>query len=150
MADGLPYPLHLEIPSGLAYVRPVRKMLEALLYAQGWEEDDVDDVTLIVTEVVQNAVEHGSRADGKESVHVEILLEAAAVDILVRDPGTGEDPRLALAVDVEAQPPLDSPRGRGLYLIYRLSGVMERSIARGGGLLVRARKELSVGEVESL
>jgi anti-sigma regulatory factor (Ser/Thr protein kinase) len=150
MPDALPAPLRLEIPSTLAFVRPVRKMVEGLLQSQGWCEDDVDDATLIVTEIVQNAVEHGSRGDGLEIVQIQIELDANAVAFEVRDPGTGEDPQLALDRDVEKQPSMEASRGRGLYLIYRLAGEMERSLTPGGGLCVRARKEASPpNEVET-
>ena len=142
MPDGLPAPVCLEVPSDLAFVRPVRKMVEGLLYAQGWEEDDVDDASLIITEIVQNAVEHGSRADGKETIFVRIRMEAMAVEMEVEDPGTGEDPQIALERDVEKPVPMDQPRGRGLFLIYRLAGLLERRIADGGGLHIRARKEI--------
>ena len=149
MPDGLPFPVRLEIPSDLVFVRPVRKMVEGLLYAQGWQEDDVDDASLIITEIVQNAVEHGSRSDGKESILIDIHTEPRAVDMLVVDPGTGEDPQVALERDVETPPPMDDERGRGLFLIYRLAGTLERTIATGGGLRIRARKEITMGEVES-
>ena len=149
MPDGLPAPVHLEIPTDLIYVRPVRKMVEGLLVAYGWHEEDVDDAALIITEMVQNGVEHGSRADGSERVHVEVHLHTGAVEFRVTDPGTGEDPKLAMNRDVEVRPPMDEPRGRGLYLIYRLAGAMDRSIAGTGGLCVHARKEATPGEVEA-
>ena len=130
-------------------MRPVRKMVESLLQAQGWIEDDVDDASLIITEIVQNAVEHGSRNDGTELVQVRVGMQPDAVEFCVVDPGTGEDPQEALARDVEVMPPMDEPRGRGLFLIYRLAGAMERSIAETGGLCVQARKKATVGEVEA-
>lgn len=142
MPDGLPHAFVLDIPSDLAYVRPVRKMIEGLLYAQGWEEDDVDDASLILTEIVQNAVEHGSRGDGSERIHVSVHALDKAVEVEVRDPGTGKDPALAIERDVTAPVPMDEPRGRGLFLIHRLSAGFEREIADGGGLCIRARKEI--------
>jgi anti-sigma regulatory factor (Ser/Thr protein kinase) len=117
-------------------------MLEALLRAMEWAGDDVDDAALIVTEIVQNAVEHGSRGDGEERVQVTFALSETAVDIEVLDPGTGEDPRIALERDVETPVPLDQPRGRGLYLIHRLCVGFERSLGETGGLCIRVRKEV--------
>lgn len=149
MPDGLPASIRIETPSDLVYVRPVRKMLEALLYGQGWQEDDVDDASLIITEMVQNAVEHGSRADGTESIQVDVLAGAERVDMVVVDPGTGEDPQCAVERDVESRPPMDDPRGRGLFLIHQLAESFEREIDRGGGLRVSARKDTTPGEVET-
>ena len=141
MPTGLPAPVTLGIPTDLGFVRPVRKMLEGLLYAQGWLEDDVDDACLILTEILQNAVEHGSRADGRENVQVLIHPRVDAVEIRVEDPGTGEDPHLAVDRDVETPVPLDEARGRGLFLINRMVQSFDRRIAIAGGLCVSARKE---------
>lgn len=143
MPEALPAPLQLQIPSHLAFVRPVRKMLEGLLQAQGWDEDDVDDAALIITEIVQNAVEHGSRGDGKESIRIVLDARADAVEMEVEDPGSGEDPQAALDRDVETPVPLEESRGRGLFLIYRLAGDMQRTLGSSGGLCIRARKEIS-------
>jgi anti-sigma regulatory factor (Ser/Thr protein kinase) len=149
MPDALPAPIKLEVPSDLIFVRPVRKMVEGLLQAHGWGEDDVDDASLIVTEIVQNAVEHGSRADGRESIRVEVRMETDAVEFIVVDPGTGDDPALALLRDVETRPPLEDSRGRGLYLIFRLACELDRSLVKDGGLCIRARKVATTDEVEA-
>ena len=142
MPYALPAPFELRIPTLLAFVRPVRKMVEGLLVAQDWEEDDCDDVGLILTEVVQNAIEHGSAADGGEWVLMICHLDATGCTLDVVDPGTGSDPRIALERDATEQPPLDVPRGRGLYLINRLAQRFERSLGEQGGLRVLVRKEI--------
>jgi anti-sigma regulatory factor (Ser/Thr protein kinase) len=142
MPDALPHPFRLEVPADLVFVRPVRKMLEGLLYAQGWVEDDVDDACLVVTEIVQNAVEHGSKADGSETIVVHMHALSGAVELEVLDPGTGEDPRIAVERDVVAAVPMDEVRGRGLFLINRLAVGFERVVHASGGLCVRVRKEI--------
>lgn len=142
MPESLPEPIHLQVRTDMAYVRPVRKMLEALLYAQGWEQDDVDDACLMITEIVQNAVEHGSRRDGCELVEISFHALPEAVDLVVIDPGTGEDPCAVLERDVERLVPLDEARGRGLFLVHRLATEFELSLSDGRGLRVFARKEM--------
>jgi anti-sigma regulatory factor (Ser/Thr protein kinase) len=117
-------------------------MLEGLLYGQGWEEDDVDDASLIITEIVQNAVEHGSLNDGSERIEIVLLATDEAVEIEVRDPGTGRDPQIAVERDVTAPVPLDQPRGRGLILIHRLAETFDRDVMDTGGLCIKARKEV--------
>jgi anti-sigma regulatory factor (Ser/Thr protein kinase) len=114
-------------------------MLEGLLASEGWGEEDVADVGLVATEVLQNAVEHGSKNDGSEAVEVRCTIPAAEVWIEVTDPGTGKGPQSLLARDVTVAPPLDSSRGRGLYLVARMSKEMERGLAPAGGALVRVR-----------
>jgi anti-sigma regulatory factor (Ser/Thr protein kinase) len=127
------------IPTTLEHVRPVRKMLEALLGCEGWGEEDVADAGLVATEVIQNAVEHGSRGDGTEQVEVRCDLESGGIVLVVLDPGTGKGTASLLARDVTVVPPVDSSRGRGLYLVHRMSQAMERTSSQAGGSVVRVR-----------
>jgi serine/threonine-protein kinase RsbW len=137
--EGLFPTFSVSIPTSLEYVRPVRKMLEGLLGGEGWSEDDVADAGLVATEVIQNAVEHGSRGDGAEAVEVQCVLGPGVLEIAVHDPGSGKGPRALLARDVVTPPPIDSSRGRGLYLVNRMSKTMERGIGPDGGSVVRVR-----------
>lgn len=141
MPEALPGPFHIEVPSHLAFVRPVRKMVEATLAAQGWSEDDIEDVALVTTEIVQNAIEHGSRGQGDERVQVICQAENDRLALTVEDPGTGQDPNAVVERDVTEPVPLDAARGRGLFLIGRLVGAFERTVLPGGGLRVHVVKE---------
>jgi anti-sigma regulatory factor (Ser/Thr protein kinase) len=114
-------------------------MLEALLGCEGWGEEDVADAGLVATEVIQNAVEHGSRNDGSEQVEVRCDLAAEGIVLEVSDPGTGKGPASLLARDVTVVPPVDSSRGRGLYLVHRMAERLERSTGVAGGSVVRVR-----------
>lgn len=143
MPEGLSAPLVLRLPTDLAFVRPSRKMVEGLLRAQDWHDDLVEEVALIVTELVQNAIEHGSKADGSETADLSVELAEDSVLLEVSDPGTGKDPRLLMERDVTLPVPLDSPRGRGLFLINRLASSLERGRLDDGGCIVRARVEAS-------
>ena len=141
MPEGLSAPVSLLLVTDLVFVRAARKMLEGLLNAHGWEEESVEEVALVATELVQNAIEHGSKNDGTESVQLGIHLDADAVILEMTDPGTGKDPTLLLSRDVEQAVPLDAPRGRGLFLVNRLARRLERSRDANGGCRVRARME---------
>jgi len=141
MPEGLSAPVRLVLVTDLVFVRTARKMLEGLLNAQGWEEESVEEVALVATELVQNAIEHGSKNDGTEIVQLGIELDADAVVLDMTDPGTGKDPTLLLTRDVEQPVPLDAPRGRGLFLVNRLAMRFERSRDANGGCRVRARME---------
>jgi anti-sigma regulatory factor (Ser/Thr protein kinase) len=145
-----PTALDVTIPTQLELVRPVRKVLEALLASLGWSDDDVADVGLVATEVIQNAVEHGSKNDGGESVRVCCSIEGegeegvpSAMIVEVRDPGTGKGADSLLSRDVTLPPPEDSSRGRGLYLVHRMAEHLDRGRAAGGGSVVRVRLKAS-------
>lgn len=141
MPHALSAPLWILVPTNLEFVRPGRKMIEAVLYAQGWEEDDVEEAALVATELLQNAIEHGSRNDGTETARLCLGVGERAVELIVVDPGTGKDPSELIARDVTATVPLDSPRGRGLFLINRLAANFVRARDDGGGARVEARVE---------
>ena len=142
MTEGLSGVLSIELPSDLSLVRPFRKMLEGLLAAQGWGEEAIEDAALVATEVVQNGIEHGSRNDGSERVVVRIEMFPGGCQLEVFDPGTGKAPQALLARDVSLPPDMESPRGRGLYLIHRLSARFDR-LRAGSGCCVRVRLEVS-------
>jgi len=144
MPEGLPAAFQICVPTDLVFVRPVRKMLEALLDAQGWVEDDIEDAALVITEIVQNAIEHGSKSDGSESVEITCQLSNDALELEVEDPGSGKDPNEALERDVTKPVPLDATRGRGLFLIDRLCGQFDRSLNENGGMRIWVRREASV------
>ena len=145
MPEALPSPLRLGCPTDLSNVRPVRKMVEALLAAQGCDEERVEDAGLVLTEMLQNAIEHGSKADGTEEVVVLCRLEAGWVHLEVVDPGTGKDPREVLRRDVTQPPPPDAARGRGLFLIHRMSCDMARDLSDAGGCRLSVRLPLEDG-----
>ena len=141
MPEGLSAPVRLVLVTDLMFVRVARKMLEGLLHAQGWEEETVEEIALVATELVQNAIEHGSKNDGTEEAELVIRLDADAVVLEMIDPGTGKDPSLLMNRDVEQPIPLDAARGRGLFLVNRLARRFERSLEESGGCRVRARME---------
>jgi anti-sigma regulatory factor (Ser/Thr protein kinase) len=141
MTEALPGPVEIRVPTSLVFVRPVRKMVEALLAGQGWGEEAVEDAGLVFTELLQNAIEHGSKADGGEHVHVLCAVEQAAVGIEVTDPGTGKDPREVLSRDVTRPVPPDEARGRGLFLVNRMARCLDRGLSGGGGCCIRVRLE---------
>ena len=116
-------------------------MIEGLLVAQNWPKEAVEEVVLVATELVQNAIEHGSRCDGSEEAEVRLVLDDSSVTVEVWDPGTGKDPQILLDRDVTKPVPLDEPRGRGLFLINRLANSLERGRRPEHGCSVRVRME---------
>ena len=121
-------------------IRAVRRCAEGLLGSEGWNDDDAADVGLVVTELLQNAMEHGSRNDGAEAVRCRLTSRPeGVVEIEVHDPGTGKGFEALARRDVTAAPPLDAIRGRGLFLVHRMAESLERLRAGDGGSLVAVR-----------
>lgn len=128
------------LPTDLERIRSVRRCVEGLLASEGWSDEDAADVGLVVTELLQNAIEHGSRNDAHEPVQLRCVLPSAGTIIVeASDPGTGKGLASLLARDVTVAPPIDAVRGRGLFLVHRMSKSLERAAAPDGRSLVRVR-----------
>lgn len=108
----------LELPRELVAVREARSVVRELL--ESWALDAlVDDASLVVTELVANAVAHA-----RSSCELAVARSPAGVRIEVRDRGTGTP---------EPQPPdPESEHGRGLLIIAALSTAWGIDEAPGG------------------
>ncbi|MFC7303285.1 ATP-binding protein [Streptomyces monticola] len=85
----------------------------------------VDDVTLVVSELVANATEHG-----RGGCRLRLESSAHRVTVEVQDDGPGR-PRPGVQR-------ASGERGRGLSLVRRLAERFEVEAAAGGGKTVRA------------
>lgn len=138
MTAALPGVVRIRFTTRLEMVRPLRKILVAVLAAQGWPEEALEDAALVATEVLQNAVEHGSLHDGREEVALALTVLEDACELEVHDPGTGKGPHSLLGRDPAQPPDPSSDRGRGLFLVHRLAVALERR-QEGTGACVRVR-----------
>ncbi len=114
------------VPAHAAWVGVLRREVAALARRHGATPDEVDDVTLAVSEVLTNVVVHAYARDGEPGV---LDLRAAARDgtleVVVADEGHGFAPRD------------DSPGlGLGLVLGARLADALRIEPNRPRGTLV--------------
>ena len=87
-------------------------------------------------EALANAILHGCKGDSTKQVHCEVVWdETEGVEVIVRDPGEGFDPKsLADPLDHEN---LHADHGRGIHLIQHLMDKVEYA---NGGREIRMRK----------
>lgn len=102
----------VDLPPTLVAVRAARRMVLALL--AGWEAaaQRGEDVALLVSEVVTNAVEH---AGGEASLELELSLSQGWLRVSLAD-GSSIRPQLR-----ELDPTDSYPRGRGMRLVERIA-----------------------------
>ena len=107
----------------------VRRRLAAVLADFDVAPDTVDDVLLVASELVGNAVRH-ARAVPPDALHVSWSIDGPSLTVSVTD-GSAELPRLQ-------RPEPSAPAGRGLAIVEALSDAwgVERS---PGGKRVWAR-----------
>jgi anti-sigma regulatory factor (Ser/Thr protein kinase) len=75
-------------------------------------DDELEDVKLLVSELVTNAVRH---PDDGDRIEVEVAVARSNVRVVVSDPGRG------FRKPTVKRPPNDQPGGRGLLIVERLA-----------------------------
>ncbi len=91
-----------------------------------------------VTEAIANAILYGNRSDPEKIVRIEVRLDPDMVVVSVVDQGKGFNP--AAVPDPTVPPFLDSPGGRGLFLIRHLMDDI-RFNERGNGVRMVLQRE---------
>lgn len=125
----------IDLPAHSRHVALARNFVADLLREAGWTDDDqLDDLRLLVSEAVTNAVRAQAARDVDAGVRLDAALYADRVEIVVADTGGGfdtpvEPPELP-------EPDIEREGGFGLPLIEALSDEAE-FIPTEGGTTVR-------------
>jgi anti-sigma regulatory factor (Ser/Thr protein kinase) len=113
-------------------VGETRRQLRGALCGCGIDEHHVQDALLVTSELVTNAVRHGSRHG--DNVELEFRLVDHRLSLCVRDAGRAGAGPQALALTAERS------SGRGLAIVSHLARWSERQV--DGRREVRAEMEL--------
>lgn len=90
-----------------------RGFLQQMLSGAGVEPARQSDAVLVTSELVSNAISHGSHPGDRITVKLE--LNGAKLTILVRDVARARTPPIVLSPDEQR------PYGRGLKIVERLA-----------------------------
>lgn len=104
--------LELELPSNPDSAARARHALHELGPHLGHTQ--LQDVQLLVSELVTNAVRH-ARLSSRDAIRLLVELSERALRVEVRDAGPGFEPRSL------PQPDPDRPSGWGLFLVEELA-----------------------------
>ncbi|AAM42890.1 ATP-binding protein [Xanthomonas campestris pv. raphani] len=111
--------LDLAIAPSLAQLAGANDVLEDSLAREGLHAERIGQVRLIVEELGCNALTHGQCAE--QPLQLYLQLDAQALVLELRDPGSAFDPCQAgtpeLEADLEARP----IGGLGLYLVHQFA-----------------------------
>jgi anti-sigma regulatory factor (Ser/Thr protein kinase) len=125
--------IHLRLPVNPESVAAARHSVACLNNALG--DGVMDDVRLLISELVTNALRHGRLDPGDQiDLHVDVRDERIRIEVL--DPGRGFDPEktpAARASSTPAELPL-SGSGWGLVLVRRIAS--RWGVERTGGTCV--------------
>ena len=119
---GITEPIALRIPSRSEYVLLARLVVTQVGQLAGLEQGEIYDLKLAVTEATTNAIRHAA----VESLEIEYVVRAKAVEITVKDAGGGFDVGELTKVP-------DSQGGFGLAVISSLVDEVVLDSMDGGG-----------------
>jgi len=91
---------HLEIQSKISKLPEVAALTERIGEEAGFSNDEIDDITISVTEAVNNAIKHGNKEDESLRVDISYTVDEDKISVEIRDQGGGfemegvKDPRI--------------------------------------------------------
>ena len=136
---------NLQIPSSTDYLEKVEQFSVDMAALAKLSESDSDDVAIVVTELVNNAIHHGNKDDISKMVYIECEITDSELSISIRDEGKGFDPNKVK--DPLAPENLMSESGRGIFLIRNLMDGIDFNFGENGteGIV---RKNLYSGKTQ--
>jgi len=92
---------YLTIRSNINELRKVAEFTENIGEQLGLSEDEIDDISIAVTEAVNNAITHGNKNNESKSIEISYKNEKEKIIVYVKDNGVGfeidkiSDPRMS-------------------------------------------------------
>ena len=115
----------LSLPSKLDSLDRVEQFSLELKRLARLSDERYNDVMLILTEAVTNAIIHGNKQDPSKKVVITVKLDDQNLTIIVKDEGPGFDPEKV--PNPLEQENLLKTGGRGIYLINQYADYVHYS-----------------------
>jgi len=128
----------LEIPSDSVYLAKVEKLSSKVAKIAKLNESDSDDLGIVTTELVNNAIHHGNNDDKRKKVYICFILNSEMIELSIRDEGSGFNPEKLR--DPLAPENLMSESGRGIFLIRSLMDSLAFKFDNGGTEVIITKK----------
>ena len=140
MRAAQPRTLRLDIASRFEMLEVVQTVLAHVSGLVRFDEDAAHYLSVAVRESVVNAIKHGNRLDEDKRVAVDFLMHAEALEVLVRDEGSGFDPDGV--PDPVAPENLLKADGRGIFFMRSFMDQVSYSFPTSGGTVVKMIKRI--------
>ncbi len=141
--------LRLDLPAAHRGVRVARNVLRHFARLLGEKDQEVETLTLVVSELLANVIDHGggraalTEAELSSDVRMQLVIvfDASGWTLTVTDQGGGDPDEIRRLIERATEADLESERGRGLYLLRELVDevVVTRGVG-GRGVTIRATK----------
>lgn len=129
----------LVLPSRIEAIAEAAAAAAKVVSRAGMGEDAAFGVDMAVREAVTNAVLHGNKQDETKEVWIKFKSSPEALEITVRDQGTGFD--LESVPDPTAAQNIMKTSGRGILFMRNFMDEVEWSHHAQGGTVVRMTKK---------
>ena len=146
--------LALDLPAAHRGVKVARHVVRHFARLEGLGDRDVEQLVLIVSELLANAIDHGGgqaalteqELTGDPRMKLSLTIQPQGWTMAVSDEGGGDPARVRQALRDAQAPDLEDERGRGLFLMRQMVDTMEvdRS-ADGRGLTFRVARRHGKG-----
>ena len=120
----------ISFPSDVEYLEKIEKTSAEIASAAGFDESTVDDISIALTELVNNAIHHGNKNDLNKIVTVSFKVDEKKLSISISDQGQGFSP--STISDPVHPDNLMADNGRGIYLVKALMDDVDYKISETG------------------
>lgn len=120
----------LEIASDSKYLSKVDKLSAKVARYAKLTNSDSDDLGIVTTELVNNAIHHGNKNNPLKKVLIVFHVDTDQIELRIKDEGDGFNPDEIK--DPLAPENLMSESGRGIFLIRNLMDYLEFNFGNDG------------------
>ncbi len=120
----------LQINSDTKYLRKVESLSAQVARYADLNNSQSDDLAIVTTELVNNAIHHGNKNNPRKKVSILFLVNSKCIEIRIKDEGSGFNP--AEIKDPLAPENLMSESGRGIFLIKYLMDTIDFNFTKDG------------------
>ena len=118
------------IPSSTSYLEEVERLTIDVANYTKLNASICDDLAIVVTELVNNAIPHGNKGDKEKKVAINFIIKPDRIEIHIKDEGNGFNPE-------ELKDPLEpenllNENGRGIFLIRNLMDKLDFRFSDNG------------------
>jgi len=120
----------LQINSDTRNLHKVERLSAQVARYATLNESQRDDLAIVTTELVNNAIHHGNKNNPEKKVSILFLVNSKRIEIRIKDEGSGFNP--TQLKDPLAPENLMSESGRGIFLIKYLMDSINFNFSKDG------------------
>jgi len=147
--------LELDLPAAHSEVVVARRSLRIFCRMAGINGRGLDDLLLVASELLGNAVDHGGGQaamrpeDARTRMRLELSVRPGHWSLAVSDQGGGDAEELRAMVSGELEPDLEDERGRGFWLLAQMTdGLVVDPSEDGSGLRVSVSRVIETAPAD--